>query len=1768
MTDYSLWEVIKNGNKVLTKPVGLSEQTYEPTTTEEKQDKRNEIKARGTPLMALPNKDQLKLHLYQDAKLLMEGIEKRYGGNKESKKVQRTLLKQQYENFAASSSETLDQTFDRSQKLISHLELQGEVIQQEDMNLKLLRSLLSEWKTHALIWRNKAEFDAMIYDFLASQPNTPQLAKEDLEQIDLDDLEEMDLHWETAMLTIRARRFMKRTGRSLDINGQRISFDKTKVECFNCYKNGHFARECRALRNQDNKGRDYQAEEETPTNYAFMALTSSGSSSSSDSENNRSTKGYHEVPLLLTWNYMPLKRDLRLIDEYFESESVDVSSISSSADKTIDITHMGVLSIEKPKSVMKNNFGPPIIEVGIQMMTVMTNYHPLLSFEHLQYVCDKKDVSPIRNNSNRVNHKKISNKFTHPHPKRGFIPQAVLTHSAKINIAAASVNTAVRPVNAAGSQSNVNNSRPISKVIPRRHSQQTRPFNKLSSYRRSVFNKKVNTVRVNDSTAREREVVSGNMGREVNGVKASTCRVWKAKNSSVSITFKKYSYIDEYKEKGVINSGCSRHMTGNKCYLTDFEAFDGGFVFFRDGKGRIFGKGIENQLDCKVKVIRSDNGTEFKNSVMTQFCDDKEAVNTACYVLNRAIVTKPHNKTLYELIRGRPPLIDFMKPFGCPVTILNTRDNLGKFEGKADEGYFVGYLVDSAEDAEKKALELDAGEASDNVSTDGPSFVNVASQIPLNAAGPSTNDTGIFGNTYDDDDVLEEKVDMNNADLSYAIPEATKNKKDERGIVIKNKARLVAQGHTQAEGIDYDEVFAPVARIEAIRLFLAYASFKDFVVYQMDVKSAFLYGKMEEEVYVCESPGFEDLNFLDKVYKMEKALYGLHQAPRALYETLSTYLLDNGFHMGLQVKQKSDGIFISQDKYVAEILKKFDFVTVKTASTPMESNKTLIKDEEAEDTIVANSTTKAEYVAIANCYGQVLWIQNQLLHYGFNLMNLKIYIDKESIICIVKNPMFYSKTKHIEIRHHFIRDAYEKKLIQIGDSKDRRCFVDTSEVTTGNTLLSIAGLTTVEQRAKGGDVELFKTKNGEDICVRKCDLEDSLYTTGEELEHPRELFLRHYKLWILVVGSSFVFAVPGLGKVSSIPTVISWIDSISSDGFLPFILMVVVIMVMVIVVAVVLEIVVVVIVGVVIVVIGFEAVTPPSILLGNPPMKTSMSFSEFGTMFGHKSANSLNLLISGTILIGYESFQFSQAILLACSIPIVEEEDGGWICFLGSNSSSGTKKYQGSNSSDGSNTGDGVKITSGVIGSGDGIDPRSNKSLGGNRGRRQRYLMMSQRMRTMFLHLPVIHFLVDSLGAQEDASKHRRVIKEIDQDDEIALDVDTQGRKNKDEMFGVDDLFEEEVVLDTTTSEHEEQIIEDVSTAEPVTTAGEVVTTVTDKVSAAPTTDVTEDEITMAQALAALKSTKPKVVDNTQAMMEADSLLAERLQAREREEFSEVQKARLLVELIKKRKKYFATLRAQEKRNKPPTKAQMRSKMSTYLRNMGGYKHSHLKGMSYDEIKKLFDREKRKVNDFISIDLEAQNGRGKEAQESSTKRTAESLEYNISKKQKVSENVEPVIDDTKELKKCMEIVLDDEDENFNRKDVEVLWAIVKDRFKKEKPVDDMDNLLFRTLKIMFEYHVEDTIWTYQQGLSKSDVWLRVDHDVEMAYDLLRFIKKQLMEGLGVSLSRAVGFLRGTLADVVILVKGQSFSTIVKVRPVGLDLARAFTSLIKSRTHKS
>ncbi|GKA60437.1 putative ribonuclease H-like domain-containing protein [Tanacetum coccineum] len=237
----------------------------------------------------------------------------------------------------------------------------------------------------------------------------------------------------------------------------------------------------------------------------------------------------------------------------------------------------------------------------------------------------------------------------------------------------------------------------------------------------------------------------------------------------------------------------------------------------------------------------------------------------------------------------------------------------------------------------------------------------------------------------------------------------------------------------------------------------------------MDVKSAFLYGTIEKEVYVCQPPDFEDPYFPDKVYKVEKALYSLHQALRAWYETLSTYLIENRFRrgtidktlfikkdngdilvdaeeildkfygeltffLGLQVQQKEDGIFISQDQYVAGILKKFDFATVKIASTPMESNKALVKDEKANNVDVhlyrsiigslmyLTASRPDTMFAVCACARDSPFDLEAFSNSDYAGASL----DRKSTTAV-----FHSKTKHIKIRHHFIRDSYEKKLIQV-----------------------------------------------------------------------------------------------------------------------------------------------------------------------------------------------------------------------------------------------------------------------------------------------------------------------------------------------------------------------------------------------------------------------------------------------------------------------------------------------------------------------------------------------------------------------------------------------------------------------------------------------------------------------------------------------------------------------------------------------------------------
>ncbi|GJS80419.1 ribonuclease H-like domain-containing protein [Tanacetum coccineum] len=387
-TDHNLWDIIVNGDlEDEATPSGEQSSPPVPKTAKQLAARRNQERIKSILLLAIPDEYLLKFHNVPDAKSLWAAIKSRFGGNEESKKMQKNVLKHQFENFVTASNETLDKAYDRFQKLISQLEIHGAYVSKEDINQKFLRSLPPSWSQIALIMRNKPDIDEVdiddlynnlrvyedelkrssgsnsasqnlaflssentnstnevstasgdigvstagginqvpstpsahdiAYSFLAQPTTSPQLENEDFQQMDGDDLEELDLRWQVAMLTVRVKKFIQRTGRNMDFKEKRpVSLDKSKIECYNCHRKGHFARECRSRRSQGRRpygdrsnaqttesssqalvaqdglgGYDWSNDFEVePVNYALMAISSSNSSSSSDSEVQKCSK--------------------------------------------------------------------------------------------------------------------------------------------------------------------------------------------------------------------------------------------------------------------------------------------------------------------------------------------------------------------------------------------------------------------------------------------------------------------------------------------------------------------------------------------------------------------------------------------------------------------------------------------------------------------------------------------------------------------------------------------------------------------------------------------------------------------------------------------------------------------------------------------------------------------------------------------------------------------------------------------------------------------------------------------------------------------------------------------------------------------------------------------------------------------------------------------------------------------------------------------------------------------------------------------------------------------------------------------------------------------------------------------------------------------------------------------------------------------------------------------------------------------------------------
>ncbi|GKD43756.1 ribonuclease H-like domain-containing protein, partial [Tanacetum coccineum] len=352
----------------------------------EKAQRRLELKTRSTLLIGIPNEHQLKF------KSLLQAIEKRFGGNAATKKTQRNLLKHQYENFTAYSSEVLDQTFDRLQKLISQLEIHGESISQEDVNQKFLRSLSPEWNTHGVVWRNKSELETMsmedLYNNLkvyepevkgtsSSSTNTQNVAfvssnstSSTIRAVNTTHgaRTTLKLLWQMAMLTMRARRFLKKTRRKYTVNGnETIRFDKSKVECYNCHKRGHFAREYRAPRNQENRYR------EDTRRVMPVEITTSNALMSFD--------GLESIEVRLIVykkNEFVYEEDIKILKRKIHLREVSITELRRKLELVQKQKDEIQLIVEKLENSSKRNFMPPKPDLSFTGLEEFVN-EPIVS---------------------------------------------------------------------------------------------------------------------------------------------------------------------------------------------------------------------------------------------------------------------------------------------------------------------------------------------------------------------------------------------------------------------------------------------------------------------------------------------------------------------------------------------------------------------------------------------------------------------------------------------------------------------------------------------------------------------------------------------------------------------------------------------------------------------------------------------------------------------------------------------------------------------------------------------------------------------------------------------------------------------------------------------------------------------------------------------------------------------------------------------------------------------------------------------------------------------------------------------------------------------------------------------------------------------------------------------------------------------------------------------------------------------------------------------
>nr|GEW41212.1 hypothetical protein [Tanacetum cinerariifolium] len=1038
------------------------------------------IKGKNYLLQSIPDDHVADFHNMDDARDIWNAVKARFGGNTESKKIRKSMLKQKFSEFR---------------------------IEDEDINLKFLRALPSSWSQVALTLKTKgpshfafvsttSASKKMSYGDSPSYSSTttytaPSNSKTRSHRFEKLDLEEMDLKWQIAMLSVRVHKFEQKARRKIDFDKKESPrFNKKKVRCYKCQQRGHFARECMAKGGNDKQryssfkikeiGKKEKDSKALITVDTLVGWTDHDGESDEviaskefsmiagcDTED-AITKGVAKIYNLITGadteeaSTAGDTGEFALMGVTFEntsnllkhSERINANVKTAKKELQINLNNH-LVQTKKWRISSKNLFR--LIDNSMSIRTkVGLGFNNYIRENELGwddsafsvFTTNSKDVEgrPLFNsdkssevNTNEFASNDSSVKSSEPKPNDS--TSRVLTSSVSTS------------ENEAKIESNVGT--PIQEPIIVQdlpsffcnNYDKNKNTSRSSCNKNGYFNKKaavlLRTGKVNIYPARSQPVPTGKPK-----VFASVPTSRQNKPFPVP-TDRGYSpsenpFLDA-KDERVFDSGCSRSMTETECLVLskDFKLPDESMVVLRvPRKHNLYTINLNNlcprdNLACLVAHASVDKSVKWHRRMGKQHKASYKAINVVSSISEplqllhidlfgpTSIRSIDHK---YYCLVITDDYSSHFKPFGCHVTILNTSDDLGKFDRKADEGYIVGYSASYKHDKSNQSAGAQEATTNPAGTQDADSDLNcdelviIVPSYPLhNIQGTEPKDTS--GDEVDDspltsaDKIFQKELarlkvqlthffdddpttrfpslsDLRNHDPSPGIFSSS-SYDDEFGAALNNVASTVevdamqeemqqfkfqnvwvlvdlpeAQGHKHEEGIDYDEVFTPVARIEAIRLFLAFASYMGFMVYQMDVKSAFLYRRIDKEVYITQPKGFVDPQHPKKVCKFVKALYGLHQAPRAWYATLSTFLLKHGYKRGTIDKtlflkknkkdiilQRPDGIFINQDKYVQEILNKFDLGSVRMETTPYEAPKPKSKNESDISACLRNQVT-------------------------------------------------------------------------------------------------------------------------------------------------------------------------------------------------------------------------------------------------------------------------------------------------------------------------------------------------------------------------------------------------------------------------------------------------------------------------------------------------------------------------------------------------------------------------------------------------------------------------------------------------------------------------------------------------------------------------------------------------------------------------------------------------------------------------------------------